>query len=110
MLAFTDDTTELVGRVVGADGAPGRDGVDGRDGAPGKDGLRGERGPAGRDGKDGQPGPRGPRGEAGQPAAPAPALEIGDSRPASLSASDLSRLRVRDLMVDGVAVRVLALD
>ncbi len=76
IVTYTDGTTENLGVVKGADGAPGADGkdgapgADGKDGAPGADGKDGKDGVDGKDGAPGADGKDGKDGSDGQPGAP----------------------------------------
>ena len=37
-------------------------------------------------------------------------IDVGESSPANLTARDIAKLRVREMVIDGLSVRVLALD
>ncbi len=62
-------------------------------------------GPPGERGVKGERGESGPQGEPGRIS-----IELGDSFPADISSSDLKRVRIRDLVVDGQVVQILVLN
>jgi len=126
LLTFSDSTTEDVGLVVvpGDKGDRGADGLDGQDGNAGvgvasarvsagnllltmTDGTEHDAGRVvGADGKSIK-GDKGDKGDAGADGTP---IQISDPAPARLDASALGRVVVRELIIDGIVTRVLALD
>lgn len=122
ILAFSDGADEDVGLVV-KEGPPG-DSVRGDDGV----GIAGAELRSGnlvlaltdgteRDvgrvaGKDGEPGKPGKPGLPGKPAAAVavPEVSLGESYSANLSPTDLPRLRLRDITVNGETFQVLCRD
>lgn len=107
VISLTDGRSIDLGRVVGKQGErgpAGLQGVRGETGPAGKDGATGPRGPAG------PMGPVGPTGAVGQDGEPGAIIELGDSTHANLTARDIGKLRVREVVIDGLSVRFLALD
>ncbi|MDQ5959925.1 MAG: hypothetical protein QG592_1005, partial [Pseudomonadota bacterium] len=123
LLTFSDSTVEDVGLVVvpGDKGDPGTDGLDGNAGV----GVASARVSAGNllltmtDGTEHDAGRvvgadgksiRGDKGDKGDAGADGTLIQISDPAPARLDASALGRVVVRELIIDGIATRVLALD
>lgn len=67
--------------------------------------------PVPQNGKDGKPGRNGTSGQSvkGDRGEPGSSIEVGDSAPAHLTATDISRIRSVEMIVDGQTVRVLTL-
>ena len=99
-LTYTDGAEEMVGAVVGPAGNDGRDGVDGKDGRDGAAGPRGEAGPKGDRGDRGLAGKDGVDGKDGIDGS---VFSFGESY--KLSAEDMARLRVVEMVDESGAVR-----
>lgn len=107
VLTFSDQSSTIVGRVVGPIGPRGEKGEPGKDGAPGPEGKPGPVGKRGEPGKEGPQGKAGIKGEIG-PAADAPSIELGEPYQADLTAADISRMYFRDLTIDGQTFQILS--
>jgi hypothetical protein len=101
------------GVVVGPQGERGERGERGDVGPQGEIGPQGPvgaQGPRGERGERGSAGERGPQGERGEDGHDGSVVVLGDATAAGLTVRNLGAVRVREVQVDGAAIRVLVME
>lgn len=108
-ISLTNGKTFNLGKIKGDRGEIGPQGIVGPIGKNGKDGLS-IKGSEGLRGEIGPMGLQGPMGMPGRDGKDANEIEMGGMFAAELNVGNLSKIKMRELMVDGNVVRVLVLE